>query len=203
MCSAGRLVESPGRLYIPEGPASLVHRTATEPFLTPGFADGQLELFELAGPEDLDRLGRADLDLAKSGIQFFQALRHGAVERDQGVTLHHTGLVCRALRLDRHDQKPAVLVDPRLHGVREGHLLGADAEVGTLDPAIRAKAGDDSLGDVHRDRPSIATAKGPAVHPDGTPLDIDQRATAETGIERRVGLDQVFDLAATPPSPRG
>src|SRR2546423_1205347 len=170
--------------------------------LPPGFAHRDRELLEFAGPDDLDRLGGANLDLPEPRIQVFQALGRGSVERHQGVALHQPGLVGGALRLDRHDQQAAVLVDPALHGLGQWHLLGADPQVRPLDAALGAQARDDALGDIHGDGPPVAPAEDPAVHADHATLDVDQRATAESRVEGRIGLDQVLDLATPPAAPR-
>src|SRR6266550_6242663 len=170
--------------------------------LAPGFAHRDRELLDFTGPDDLDRLGGANLDLAKPRIEVFQALGRRSVERHQGVALHQPGLVGRALRLDRHDQQAAVLVDPALHGLGQWHLLGADSEVRPLDAALGAQAGDHSLSDIHGDGPPVAPTEDPAVHADHATLDVDQRATAESRVERRIGLDQVLDLATPPAAPR-
>src|SRR5256885_7400630 len=80
--------------------------------LPPGFAHRDRELLEFAGPDDLDRLGGANLDLAEPRIQVFQALGRGSVERHQGVALHQPGLVGGALRLRRPDQHAPCLGEP-------------------------------------------------------------------------------------------
>src|SRR5438132_6713552 len=170
--------------------------------LPPGFAHRDRELLEFAGADDLDRLGGANLDLAEPRIQVFQALGRRSVERHQGVALHQPGLVGGALRLDRHDQQAAVLVDPALHRLGQRHLLGADPQVRPLDAALGAQAGDHALGYIHSDGPPVAPAEDPAVHPDGAALDVDQGTAAESRVERGVGLDQMLDLAAPPAAPR-
>src|ERR1700732_2938755 len=123
--------------------ASLVDRTATGPFQPPtvppdlppptlpspargggsdrvlalaaGLAHRHRDFLDLAGADDLDGLSGADLDLPKPGIQVLQALGCGPVKRDERVALHQARLVRRALRLDRHDQPPALLADPALY----------------------------------------------------------------------------------------
>src|SRR5207249_6146687 len=124
--------------------------------LAPGFPHGDRELLDLAGPDDLDRLGRADLDLAQPGVEVLQVAGDGAIQGHHRVALHQAGLIGGALRLDRDDQQPAVLVDPGLYRVWKGHLLRPDAEVGSLDPAVGPQAFHHALGDVHRDRPAVA-----------------------------------------------
>src|SRR5438445_913007 len=156
--------------------------------LAPGFADRQRELLDFTSTDDLDGLAGTDFDLAEPRIQVFQALGRRSVERHQGVALHQPGLVGGALRLDRHDQQAAVLVDPALHGFGQWHLLRADPQVRPLDAALGAEARDDALGDIHGDRPPVAPAEDPAVHPDGAALDIDQGAAAESRAERGGGL---------------
>src|SRR5712691_10788935 len=171
--------------------------------LAAGFAHRHGDLLELAGAHDPDRLGSADPDLPKLRIQVFQALGCGSVEGDQGVTLHQAGLVRRALRLDRHDQQAAVLVDSTFHGVGQWHFLGADPQVRPLDATLGPQAGHDALGDVHRNRPPVSATEDPTVHADHATFDIDQGPATETGLERCVGLDQVLDFAAAPPAPGG
>src|SRR2546427_3925961 len=170
--------------------------------LPPGFAYRDGDLLQLSGPDDLESLGRPDLDLAQPGVQILQVAGHGAVQGHHRVALHQTGLIGRALRLDRDDQQPAVLVDAGFYCVRQRHLLRPDAEGGSLDPAVGPQAFHHALGHIHRDRPAIATAKDPAVHADRPSVRVDQRTSAESGIPWRVRLDQVLDLASTPPAPR-
>src|SRR2546421_732637 len=169
--------------------------------LAPGLPYRHLELLELAGPDDLDGWRGADLDLPKPHIQVLQALGDGAVQGHQRVALHQPGLVGRTLWLDRDDQQATVLIDPSLDGVGQRHFLGADPEIGPLDASLGAQARPPPLGDTHRDRPSVAAAEAPAVHADRAAVDIDERTTAETRVERRVGLDQVLDLAPAPSAP--
>src|SRR5438094_3264975 len=83
--------------------------------LAPGFPHGDRELLDLAGPDDLDRLGRADLDLAQPGVEVLKVAGHGAVQGHHRVALHQTGVIGGALRLGRDDMHPAVLVDPALY----------------------------------------------------------------------------------------
>src|SRR6266576_2395088 len=169
--------------------------------LAPGFADRYRELLDFTSTDDLDGLAGTDFDLAEPRIQVFQALGRRSVERHQGVALHQPGLVGGALRLDRHDQQAAILVDPALHGFGQRHFLGADPQVGALDAALGAQAGDHPLRDVHGDGPPVAPTEDPAVHPDGPALDVDQGTAAESRVERGVGLDQMLDLAAPPTAP--
>src|SRR5207237_6892443 len=124
-------------LSLTGSPAPKRHKSGLRRYLSllalaPGFAHRDRELLEFAGPDDLDRLGGANLDLAEPRIQVFQALGRGSVQRHQGVALHQPSLVGRALRLDRHDQQAAVLVDAALHGLGQWHLLGADPQVRPL-----------------------------------------------------------------------
>src|SRR3989454_8188846 len=172
------------------------------PNLAPGFPHGDGDLLHLAGSDDLDSLGGPDLDLAQPGVQILQVAGHGAVQGHHGVALHQTGLIGRALRLDCDDQQPAVLVDPSFYRVREGLLLRPECEVGSLDPAVGPEAFHHTLGDVHRDRPAVATTKDPAVHAHRPSVRVDQRTSAESGIQWCVCLDQMLDLAPTPPAPR-
>src|SRR5205823_10408880 len=82
-------------------------------------------------------------------------------------------------------------------------FLGPNAQVGAPNPSVGLEAGDHPLRDVHRNRAPVATPEDPAIHPDGSPVDIDQRTTAEPWIQWRVGLDQMLDLAAAPAAPGG
>src|SRR5207237_5024357 len=194
-------------LSLTGSPAPKRHKSGLRRYLSllalaPGFAHRDRELLDFTRTDDLDRLGGSNLDLAEPRIQVFQALGRGSVERHQGVALHQPGLVGRALRLDRHDQQAAVLVDAALHRLGQWHLLGADPQVRPLDATLGAQAGDHSLSDIHGDRPPVAPAEDPAVHADHATLDVDQRATDESRVERRIGLDQVLDPATPPAAPR-
>src|SRR2546422_5464786 len=80
--------------------------------LPPCFAYSDGDLFQLSGPDDLESLGRPALGLAQPGVQILQVAGHSAVQGHHRVALHQTGLIGRALRLDRDDQQPAVLGDP-------------------------------------------------------------------------------------------
>src|SRR5438477_10150594 len=171
--------------------------------LLPSFADGDLEFLELARPNDADRLRCADFGLSQSGVQVLEATRRGAVEGNQRIALHQAGFVGRTLRLDRDDQQAAVLLCLRLHRFGQRDFLGPNAQVGAPNPSVGLEAGDHPLRDVHRNRAPVATPEDPAIHADGSPVDIDQRTTAEPWIQRRVGLDQMLDLAAPPAAPGG
>src|SRR5439155_20127106 len=61
--------------------------------LPPVFTHGDGDLFYVACPDHLDRLGRPDLDLAQPGVQILQIVAHGAVQGYHRVTLHQTGLI--------------------------------------------------------------------------------------------------------------
>src|ERR1700730_7830358 len=215
-------IEATFRSGNPEGPCAVVDRTATAPFpplpsptlpsplsgegqgvgLLPSFADGHLQFLELARPNDSNGLRRADFGLPQPGVQVLEAARRGAVEGDQRIALHQTGLVRRALRLDRDDQQPAILLCLRLHGLGKRDFLRPDAKVRAPDPSVGFEAGHYAFRHVHGDRPPRTTAEDPAIHADDATIDVDQRTTAEPGIERRVGLDQVLDLASPPAAPR-
>src|SRR2546428_3908228 len=93
--------------------------------LAPGFADRQRDLLDFARPDDLDRLGGADFDLAKPRIQVFQALGRRSIERNQGIPLHEAGLVGGGLRLRPPPSQAAVLGDPALHRPGQWDLPGS------------------------------------------------------------------------------
>src|SRR5438552_5451614 len=55
--------------------------------LPPGFTHGDGDLFYLACPDHLDRLGRSDLDLAQPGVQILKVVGHRAVQAHHRVAL--------------------------------------------------------------------------------------------------------------------
>src|ERR1700737_331275 len=209
-------IEATFRQGNPEGPCAVVDRTATPPFrplpasegggqggLLSRFAESDLEVLELARPNHSNGLGGADFGLAQPAVQVLEAARRGAVEGNQRIALHQTGLISRALRLDRDDQQAAILLCLRLHSFGQRYFLRPDTEGGAPDTSIGLEAGHHAFGHVHRDRASVAAPEDPAVHSNRAPVDIDQRTATEPGIERRVSLDQVLDLAAAPATPGG
>src|SRR4029077_680941 len=98
---------------------------------------------------------------------------------------------------------PGILLRLRLDRLRQRDFLRTDAQVGAADSPIGFEAGYYALRDIHGNRPSVTAAEHPAIHPNGAPVDVNQRTAAESRIKRRVGLDEVLDLAAAPSAPGG
>src|SRR5439155_10780219 len=125
--------------------------------------------------------------------QLLEALETLAVERHDDITQEQSCLRRGGVLLDRHEQQATTLIGTnRLHG-------GADPAARHV--AALEELGYDAVYRADRNRGRQWTTQRTGVDAMNLPRRVDQRAAAETGVDREVRLQPAVDLAAFPGAP--
>src|SRR5438105_1305972 len=161
------------------------------------FSRSDRELEALGATDDGDRHGRTDAVLSQQAEQVVDAAHWQFAEGDDQVALFEPGALGRAARLDRNDEHSRLSGQAKIahHASQEWHRLTGDPDIAALHPAITDEPRRDELGGVDRDREADALRglNDGSVDPNHLTPRVDQRATRIARIERRVGLNHVFD----------
>ena len=144
----------------------------------------------------LDRDLLAGLEPRDPGAQVLGGRHVPAVDAGD----HILGLEARFFRraaLNGFDHQHALALDAQVAGRVGGELLDEDAEVTAGDVAGLDELADDAVDHVDRDGEAQAVVRAGGtgdggVHADDLAVDVAERAAGVAGVDRRVGLDEVF-----------